>query len=298
MPDVPPDVPPNTESPAPVAGLPVGAHAIETPSVSSTPNLTDEELAKLAEQEAAGVDGEEVITVTGSLVERKELTTSAPISVVALAPSIILSNCYEYGLQSYCSQIKRDPVTTAISYIIDPIDNVGGLSTSGFDFAVGYKYKIKAGTIRHAVEGTYLFDYAVDTGQVTADGKTQILQGKGYYDLGVLPNLKFNLFTTWAHESGIGAGFNARFINGFVECDTDNCNDPENARRDVSKYMTADLFVDYTLKSKAGTSRISGGVNNVANTDPATVYSGSPNSDGGAYDFMGRYFYLRLSQLF
>src|SRR6185503_1938331 len=56
-----------------------GARAEETPQVVETPALTDEQLAKLAEQEA---EGEEIITVTGSLVGRKELTTSAPVTVV------------------------------------------------------------------------------------------------------------------------------------------------------------------------------------------------------------------------
>jgi len=82
-PDDPPPPPANpgagddTEQPPGVPG--VGAHASETPSVESTPNLTDEQLAKMAEQEA---EGEEIITVTGSLVGRKELTMAAPVSVV------------------------------------------------------------------------------------------------------------------------------------------------------------------------------------------------------------------------
>ena len=48
------------------------------PKKDAAPNLTDAELAKLAEQEAK----EEVITVTGSTIERKTLTTGAPISVL------------------------------------------------------------------------------------------------------------------------------------------------------------------------------------------------------------------------
>jgi outer membrane receptor protein involved in Fe transport len=219
-------------------------------------------------------------------------------SIVALEPAVILSNCYQHGLQSYCDQIQRDPVTHAISYIQDPINNVGGLSTSGLDFSLAYSYKNAAGQFRHALEGTYTFAYDVDTGELADDGKTQVLHGKGYYDLGVLPNIKFNVFTTWQHPSGFGAGFNARFINSFFECDTDNCNDPANARRTVPKYLTADVFTDYAMKTAAGTTRVGLGVNNIANKNPPIIYVNSPNSDASAYDFMGRYFYLRLSQLF
>ncbi|HEY5947429.1 MAG TPA: TonB-dependent receptor [Kofleriaceae bacterium] len=219
-------------------------------------------------------------------------------SIVALNPAVILSNCYQHGLRSYCDQIQRDPVTHAISYILDPINNVGGLSTSGLDFSIAYAYKNAAGSFRHALEGTYLFKYDVDTGEVSDDGKTQILHGKGYYDLGVLPDIKFNIFTTWSHPSGFGAGFNTRFINSFYECDGDNCNDAMNGRRTVPKYFTGDVFADYTVKNTVGTTRVALGVNNVANLDPPTIYSETPNSDAGAYDFMGRYFYVRLSQLF
>jgi len=211
---------------------------------------------------------------------------------------VILSNCYQHGLRSFCDQIERDPVTHAISYIIDPINNVGGLETSGIDFAVAYAYKNAAGQFRHALEGTYLLDYDVDTGQLGADGKNQILHGKGFYDLGVLPDLKLNLFTTWTHPSGIGAGFNIRFIDRFEECERDNCNDPTNGRRTVPAYATADLFVDYSMKTTAGTTTVSVGVNNVTDQVPPTIYVESPNSDPSAYDFMGRYFYLRLGQLF
>jgi iron complex outermembrane recepter protein len=63
-----------------VAAAPVPAEPVPPPA----PALTDEELAALSEAEAeASADGEgEVIVVTGSAIERKELTTVAPVSVV------------------------------------------------------------------------------------------------------------------------------------------------------------------------------------------------------------------------
>src|SRR5436190_19157914 len=71
LPDAKPDTPPPPPPPAPDTS--VGARAQEA-QVTDTPNLTDEQLAAMAEQEAT--EGEEIITVTGSLVGRKELTTS------------------------------------------------------------------------------------------------------------------------------------------------------------------------------------------------------------------------------
>src|SRR4051794_497356 len=60
------------EPAAPVAP----ASAAPAPTVDQTPALTDDELTKLAEQEAKT----EVITVTGSTIERKTLTTPAPVT--------------------------------------------------------------------------------------------------------------------------------------------------------------------------------------------------------------------------
>ncbi|HWO23494.1 MAG TPA: TonB-dependent receptor [Kofleriaceae bacterium] len=66
-PDPPPPPPPQQQQPP-----------SPPPSVETTPDLSDEELRKLAEQQ----EGAEVIEVTGSMIERRELTTTAPVSVL------------------------------------------------------------------------------------------------------------------------------------------------------------------------------------------------------------------------
>jgi outer membrane receptor protein involved in Fe transport len=115
----------------------------------------------------------------------------------------------------------------------------------------------------------------------------------------VNPDIKFNIFTMWTHPSGLDAGFNVRFVDSFQECDANNCNDPAAGRRDVKSYVTGDLFIDYALKSSQGTTRISVGMNNVTDATPPIIYNGAAlNADESAYDFMGRMFYVRLSQLF
>jgi outer membrane receptor protein involved in Fe transport len=51
--------------------------------------------------------------------------------------------------------------------------------------------------------------------------------------------------------------------------------------------------------SSAGRSTISAGVNNVLDQDPPNIYNGFlATSDSNTYDFLGRFFYVRLSQLF
>jgi len=66
-------------APAPDAAAPAAPAPVAAPAPApQTPNLSDEELKKLAEAEAK----EEVITVTGSTIERKTLTTPAPLTIL------------------------------------------------------------------------------------------------------------------------------------------------------------------------------------------------------------------------
>jgi len=221
-------------------------------------------------------------------------------AITNLPPATVLAQCYEGGIDKFCQQIERDPTTHGISHIFDLTQNVGGLATSGLDFSAAYQYRNLAGTFRHAFEGTYLFKSNIDTGTVDPmTGKEQIIHGRGFFDLGVQPDLKFNVFTTWRHPSGVGAGFNFRFVDSFQECAGNNCNEPSNGRRQVSKYANADAFVNYGIKTSQGTTQVMVGVNNVTNAQPPVIYDGAAlNADESAYDFMGRQFYIRLSQLF
>jgi iron complex outermembrane receptor protein len=222
-------------------------------------------------------------------------------AIQTLSAATISAQCYQGGIKSFCDQIQRDPNTSVITYIYDLTQNVGALTTSGLDFSASYQWgDSKLGSFRHAVEGTYLFKYNVDTGTVDpTSGQEQIIHGRNFYDLGVNPDWKVNALTFWGHPSGLGAGANFRFINGFQECESDNCNKAANLRRHVSAYGTGDLFVNYSFKSQEGTTKITGGVNNFVNAKPPAIYNGAAlNADESAYDFIGAQAYVRLSQVF
>ena len=99
-----------------------------------------------------------------------------------------------------------------------------------------------------------------------------------------------------------GAGFNIRYIGGIKECEDNDCIGRPGGiaeARDVDANVTADLFGSYSLKTPAGTSSLSVGVNNVLDQDPPDIYNGFlAASDAGTYDYMGRYFYARFTQAF
>ncbi|HSR97985.1 MAG TPA: TonB-dependent receptor [Kofleriaceae bacterium] len=216
----------------------------------------------------------------------------------ALGATAILGNCYYFGLQQYCDAIHRTDNTHEIDFIDDPLRNVGGNKTSGLDFSLSYDHVYPGvGRLYHSIEGTYLRSYEVDV-----DGR--VINGLGVYDLGVYPKLKANFNTTWANGP-VGAGFNIRYIHSYRECVNNNC-DVEALRMDltgqdrtVDANVTADVFASYSMKSKAGTTTLAVGVNNVTNQNPPLIYIGfAGDSDSATYNYMGRFFYARLAQRF
>jgi outer membrane receptor protein involved in Fe transport len=214
-------------------------------------------------------------------------------AIQALGATVILANCYNHGVDSYCDQIHRNPnLGNAIDYIDNPIANVGGAATSGIDFALGYDHKLGgAGRFHEQLESQYVFKYNLDN-------TSQLLHGLGNYDLGARPQVKANLSSMWQHPSGVGAGFNLRYVGPFKECDQNNCNGGAPSRK-VDLWYKADLWGSYALKTPAGTTSLTLGVNNVLNRNPPLIYIGfQADSDAPTYDYMGRFFYARLSQMF
>jgi outer membrane receptor protein involved in Fe transport len=130
------------------------------------------------------------------------------------------------------------------------------------------------------------------------------IEGKGNYDIGAFPELKTNFATLWGYE-GASAGVNVRYINAFKECEDSDCGvlDDEgnniSLSRKIDMNVTADLFAGYSWKWAPGSTSITVGMNNITDQDPPLIYSGFlANSDASTYDYLGRYFYSRLTHTF
>lgn len=259
------------------------------------------------------LDNETADIVTGGLVYEPEMVKGLAFTfdyfwinidnaIQNKSAAVILSNCYNQVERTDCDRINRDPVTNQIVFIDDRVTNIGGNKTAGLDFQVRYDWgRPDLGRLRHNLEGTYLIKY----NETQADGR--IIEGKGIYDLGVHPSLRFNLSTIWSMDN-LSAGFNARYIGGFEECQDNDCDtaldedlagfDPSVAR-DVDINLTADLWLGYQIDGPVGTARVTAGVNNILDQDPAVVFNGFlASSDAETYDYLGRYYYLRLTQSF
>jgi outer membrane receptor protein involved in Fe transport len=215
-------------------------------------------------------------------------------AIQQLPASVILSNCYVQNIDAYCAQVHRNPALNGqIDFIENATRNVGGTATSGLDASVGYDHKIdQVGRFHSTIEAQYLFKYNVDN-------TVQTLHYRGNYDFAVLPKWKGNLSTIWQHPTGVGGGFNVRYVGAFEECVNKDCNHTSQLSRDVAAWTKLDLFGSYSVVSAAGKTTLAIGVNNVMNKNPAVIYAGfAGTSDSSTYDYMGRFLYARLSQLF
>jgi iron complex outermembrane receptor protein len=213
-------------------------------------------------------------------------------AIQAFGAQNILNACYVYNIDSECAKIKREPGSFFLDNVEDLQENIGGTKSSGLDFAVAYEHKGSYGRLRHSFEGTWLHEYTN-----TYPGFE--IKGKGNYDLAIaLPELKTNFSTIWGLK-GYNAGFNLRFINAFKECENGDCGAEDALSHRIDSNVTADLFVGYTGKTKAGETSVTVGVNNITNQDPPLIYAGFlANSDAATYDYLGRYFYTRLTHKF
>jgi iron complex outermembrane recepter protein len=244
--------------------------------------------------------------------------------VQSLGANVILANCYNRGLDEFCDKIHRDPSAGyQIDFIDDTFTNAGGNDTSGIDVALAYEHDRGKSHFRHLVDATYLINFDLDN-------TLQVFHAKGNYDFGVYPEWKVNATSQWDYEN-YGFGANLRFFSGFDECEASDCNALEefeasdsygagktsggNAttggtagaaaaaaedefRRDVDSNVTVDLFGNYTF-GRGGHTKMTVGVNNVFDQDPPLIYSGfAGDSDSSSYDYMGRFFYARLTQQF
>jgi outer membrane receptor protein involved in Fe transport len=219
----------------------------------------------------------------------------------------ILRGCYPgpggTSYEPYCNLITRSGGT--ILFVTDLNKNLAQIRTSGVDFAVRYALPTDFGRFGLAFDGNWLakFDRDQDVGPT--------IHGKGNYDLGALPAVKFNVGATW-RLAAWSAGAIARYVGTFKECsafDSESGDfvsvgglcwlDPSAPARQTRHNWTVDLNASYVLRSPVGRTVLMAGVNNVFNKSPQYVYAAPlANSDPTVYDFVGRFVYGRVQHTF
>ncbi len=275
--------------------------------VGGNPNLTPEK----AKVWTLGVVIEPTMIRNFSLtVDYYNFSITNAIAVAGIGESVILNNCYSAS-PKYCELIIRDPSTQRITQINNLAANVGAYDTDGIDVALRYAVPTpEYGRFGFVFDGTWLhkFDWT------QADGS--ILHGRGVYDVaqggvgGVYPAFKANAGLTWG-LAGINLGVTERFVGSFWECASDSglmdgaglCNSSQGGHPDLARkvdaYFQTDIYASYGVNSQFGKTTLAVGLNNAFNKAPPVVYNSfTPTSDPTAYDFMGRFFWGRLTQTF
>lgn len=234
--------------------------------------------------------------------------------VGTIGAATIIAGCFPAAsgspapaFQPYCDQIHRASTTGRILFISDVNQNVGKLRTAGVDFGVRYTLPTEVGRFRFGLDGTRLSYF--NRHQDLATGRLTI-RGRGNFDLGPLPEWKFNLTALWARAPW-NAGIVLHYVGSFKECAASDftstgglCSVPVPAQsfptsRQVGANAVVDLHAAYALQSSAGKTTVGVGVNNVLDRRPQYVYSAPlANSDPSIYDFMGRFLYARLQHNF
>ncbi|WP_224369728.1 TonB-dependent receptor domain-containing protein [Hyalangium versicolor] len=217
-------------------------------------------------------------------------------SITELGTDVILNNCYPTAngvTPQYCEKVHRS-ANGLINFVDDPLTNVGGDRTGGIDISLRYSPQTPFGRVGLSADATWLqkFDRTLANGRV--------LKAKGNYDLQeVHTDWVGMLGASWARDAA-SAAVNMRFVNGFKECQNNDCQEVDGASAPISRtvkdYYTFDANVGYDFETKLGTLGAQIGVNNIFDAKPAVVYNGFlASSDASTYDYMGRYFYARLS---
>ena len=143
------------------------------------------------------LDPETAAMITAGLVYRPDFVDDLDFALTyytnkiedvigALPAGLILSNCYSQVTPSYCDQIERDPNTKLITTIFSQGANVGETETSGLDIELDYRVDTPLGFLTTRTESNLLFKYEQ---LVPAPDGLELVKGRGYYDLGVFPQM-------------------------------------------------------------------------------------------------------------
>jgi iron complex outermembrane recepter protein len=225
-------------------------------------------------------------------------------TVDTIGTSNILAGCYTGDPATsnggYCGRVHRDPATGRITSVDDRSSNIGGTRTTGVDFAARWLLPARSlGRFRLDLDGTYLVRYD----KTYSDGS--VVKAAGTYDLQfILPRWRWAAGVGW-QRGPLGLTTDARYIGSFQECGNGagesgggSCTYSPEFTRTVSSYVIFDMTASYLLASGAGTTALTVGVRNLFDTAPPVIYNGGDNNTDPAYDFVGRYFWARVTHRF
>ena len=230
-------------------------------------------------------------------------------AVSSVGAQSILNACAETGV-NLCSLITRGAGGNVVDLFNGQI-NLGGQTTSGFDYNVAYNFETEFGDFRVNWDGTYIDERTLIIIDPVTGASQEFNDAGQAGDRDVVPRLRTNLALTWTYDDWT-ANWLMRYIGNTTElCQIDGgeldqqlCSDPVdpndedggNSFNELEAMAYHDVSLGYAVSDNL---RITVGVNNIFNTDPEVSYSTFANSfDPSMYEVPGQFFYSRVNLTF
>lgn len=224
-------------------------------------------------------------------------------AVSSVGAQTILNACAQTGV-NLCSLIERGAGGNVVDLFNGQV-NLGGQTTSGFDYNVAYNFETEYGDFRINWDGTYVDERTTIVIDPVTNTSTEFNDAGLAGDRDVVPRLRTNLAVTWAYDDWT-ANWLVRFIGHTTEeCSIDGdtldqqlCSDPSeelggDSFNELEDMAYHDVSLGYAVNDNL---RITLGVNNLFDTDPEVSYSTFANSfDPSMYEIPGQFFYSRVN---
>ncbi|ALV09072.1 TonB-dependent receptor plug domain-containing protein [Roseateles depolymerans] len=222
--------------------------------------------------------------------------------ITAISATYVLNQCYVQGVQSFCSSLKRDPVTGMITSLSRGNANLGQLETEGLDLDVSYQFPSTSyGQFAVRTNTSYVDKYEIKS----TDTSDPINYAGAYPYYRVKSNISLDWkLNVWS------ATFSTRYYSKTkVDCaftcsnpDEPLLGDPTAGFDRKGAVMYHDLSVGYKTPWKG---QILVGANNVFNKKPRlnidanSGYGGNSSSSSVDPDLpIDRFFWVRYNQTF
>ena len=224
-------------------------------------------------------------------------------AVSSVGAQTILNACAQTGV-NLCSLIERGAGGNVVDLFNGQV-NLGGQTTSGFDYNVAYNFETEYGDFRVNWDGTYVDERTTIVVDPVTNTSTEFNDAGLAGDRDVVPRLRTNLAVTWAYDDWT-ANWLVRFIGHTTEeCSIDGdtldqqlCSDPSDelggdSFNELEDMAYHDVSLGYAVNDNL---RITLGVNNLFDTDPEVSYSTFANSfDPSMYEIPGQFLYSRVN---
>lgn len=211
-------------------------------------------------------------------------------AIASQSATQILNLCAQRG-GIFCDLVTRDTSTGAITNLLQGVQNLAEIKTSGVDSTLRYEFSNDLGRFAAVLDTSYLESFKTTSpnpvgGAAIVDERA----GKGDQPRATYPHWKGQASFSWT-----GGQWNALWRGRYIGSTTDVANAVKDSKTKAIFYN--DLEGGYQFDKRDAS--ISVGVSNIFDKAPPASYANAPiNYDIYTYDARGRFGYVRVSAKF